>query len=88
METYVQRQRKVRIEAHQQHKHGTDKVVNGSSALRWWQVGASDRDDGRKGTADVRAQHNSSGVLEREFGSHAVHTVLVDATSNYGYIMT
>lgn len=82
MNTYVQRQCEICIEAHQQHEHGRNEVVNGSRALRRGHVGTGDRENGRKGTTDIGAEHHGAGVLERQLSGHAVDGILIDATSN------
>lgn len=80
---YVQRQRKVRVKAQQQHEHGADEIVDGRRSLRLGEHAAQDLDDGRERAADVGTEHHGASVLERKFGGHSVDGVLVDAAGHF-----
>lgn len=83
MGTHVQRQCKVSVEADEQYKQGGDEVVNRRRARRSRKQNVRDNgQDGGEAARDVAAQHHSARVFERQLGSDAVNSVLVDSVGH------
>jgi len=70
-EELVQRQRKVGVEAEQQHKDGCDEVVDGRRPLGCKDLDANQGHGGGKASADVGAQNDGTGIFDGQRGHNS-----------------